>query len=137
GAASSIIRNAGKATARGFELDSAWLVTDTLRLQLTYGYLDAKYDEFIDRGSNVADNRAYVHAPKSSFDLLIDGRLMQTPWGELRILADYSWTDRFYTYPYQLASSGPQYDPTAAVAGDTQIDSVGLLNLRLGLNEIR
>jgi iron complex outermembrane receptor protein len=136
GAASSIIRNAGKATTRGVELDGAWAVSDALRLQLSYGYLDSQYDEFIDRGVNVADNRAVVHAPKNTFNVLLDGRLMQTPWGALRALADYSWTDKFYTYPYQLTSSGPGFDPTAAVAGDTQIESVGLLNLRLGVNEI-
>jgi len=137
GAASSIIRNAGKATTRGFELDGAWIASDALRLQFSYGYLDAQYDEFIDRGVNVANNRAFVHAPKNSFNVMLDGRLMQTPWGALRMLADYAWTDKFYTYPYQLASSGPQFDPGAAVAGDTQIESNGALNLRLGVSEIR
>lgn len=136
GAASSIIRNAGKATTRGFELDGTWLPADPVRLQLSYGYLDARYDEFLDRGVNVADNRAFVHAPKNSLNALIDARIAQTSWGKLHLLMDYTWTDRFYTYPYQLAASGPQYNPAAQLAGNTQIPATGILNLRLALQEI-
>ena len=131
GAASSIITNAGQATTRGVELDGLWLPVEALRLQLGYGYLHARYDEFIDNGVNVADDRAFVHAPKNTLNLLVDGRLMRSSRGELHLLADYTWTDSFYTYPYQLASSGPQYNPTEQVAGNTLIPSMGLLNLRL------
>lgn len=137
GAASSVIRNAGKATTKGFELEAAWQPIDQLRLQASYGYLDGEYDEFIDAGVNVADNRAFVHAPEHSFNLMVDGQIARTPWGVLRLLADYTWTDEFYLYPYQLASSGPNYDPTKAIARDTLVDSVGVLNLRLALQNIR
>ena len=136
GAASSIITNAGTATTRGLELDGLWLPVDALRLQVGYGYLTAKYDEFIDNGVNVADDRAFVHAPKTTFNALVDGRIAQIPWGKLHLLADYTWTDKFYTYPYQLASSGPQYNPTEQVAGNTLIPSIGMLNLRLLLKDI-
>ena len=136
GAASSIITNAGRATTRGFEMDGMWLPVDALRLQVGYGYLDAKYDEFIDNGVNVADDRAFVHAPKNTFNALVDGRIMQTSWGKLHLLADYTWTDKFYTYPYQLASSGPQYNPAEQLAANTLIPSIGMLNLRLLLKDI-
>ena len=136
GAASSIITNAGKATTRGVELDGLWRPVDALRLQVGYGYLDAKYDEFIDNGVNVADDRAFVHAPKDTFNALADGLLTRSTWGKLHLLADYTWTDKFYTYPYQLASSGPQYNPTEQVAGNTLIPSMGMLNLRLLLKDI-
>ncbi len=136
GAASSIITNAGKATTRGVELDGLWLPVEALRLQLGYGYLHARYDEFIDNGVNVADDRAFVHAPKNTLNLLVDARLMRSARGELHLLADYTWTDQFYTYPYQLAASGPQYNPAEQVAGNTLIPSMGLLNLRLLLRDI-
>jgi iron complex outermembrane receptor protein len=137
GAASSIISNAGKAVTRGFELDGTWLPVDALRLQVSYGYLDAKYTEFIENGINVADDRAFVHAPRNSFNTLLDGRIAQTPWGKLHLLADYTWTGKFYTYPYQLASSGPLYNPSEQVAGNTLIPSTGILNLHLALKDIR
>jgi hypothetical protein len=36
-------------------------------------------------------------------------RLARMSWGTLGALLDYAYTDSFYTYPYQLASSGSQF----------------------------
>jgi iron complex outermembrane receptor protein len=55
----------------------------------------------------------------------------------LGALLDYAYTDSFYTYPYQLASSGPQYNPAAQIAGDTRVNAMGILNARLGLSDLR
>jgi iron complex outermembrane recepter protein len=137
GAASSVIRNAGEATTRGFELEAQWRPVDALRLQASYGYLDAKYDEFIDAGVNVANNRAFVHAPENTFNFVVDGRIAQTPWGRLGILADYAYQDEMYLYPFQLSGAGqPGHNPGAAVAGDTKLRPIGLLNGRLSLSQI-
>ena len=113
-----------------------WAPSDAFRLQGSYGYLDSKYDEFIDEGVNQANNRAVIHAPKSSFNVLVDGRLARTSLGDLRASLDYTWTDDFYTYPYQLASSGPNYNPLRPIAGDTLVKSYGVLNGRLALSDI-
>ena len=137
GAASSIISNAGKAVTRGFELDGVWLPVEGARFQISYGYLDARYTEFIEDGVNVANDRAFVHAPKHSANALLDLRIAQTSWGTLNALTDFTWTDKFYTYPYQLAAGGPQYNPTEQVAGNTLIPSTGIANLRLVLADIR
>ena len=136
-AASSAIRNAGKATTRGFELEATYAPSSALRLQASYGYLDAKYNEFIDGGVNVADNRAFVHAPKNSFTLGLDWLVAQTGWGPLRLQGDYTFTDAFYTYPFQLQSSGVNYNPDAAVAGNTRVESTGMLNARLLLSDMK
>ena len=137
GAAASVIRNAGKANTRGFELEASYSPSSALRLQASYGYLDAKYKEFIDGGVNVADNRAFVHAPKNSFTLGLDWLVAQTGWGPLRLQGDYTYTDAFYTYPYQLQSSGAGYNPLAAVAGNTRVESNGLLNARLLFSDMK
>ncbi|MGD9598429.1 MAG: TonB-dependent receptor [Steroidobacteraceae bacterium] len=136
GASSSIIRNAGKATTRGFELEAMWVQSDALRLQASYGYLDGEYDRFIDEGVNQADNRAVIHSPKNSFNALVDARIARTAWGDVRGVLDYSWTDDYYTYPYQLASSGPQYNPLRPIAGDSLVESYGVLNARLALSGV-
>jgi iron complex outermembrane receptor protein len=137
GAAASVIRNAGKATTSGFEMEVSYAPTSALRLQASYGYLSAKYDEFIDGGVNVANNRAFVHAPKNSLSLSVDWLMAQTAWGPLRLQSDYAFTDAFYTYPFQLQSSGANYNPNAAVAGNTRVQSNGMLNGRLILNDIK
>ena len=41
------IDNAGEAEVWGLELDTTWLVTDNVRLQLGYAYLDAEYTEVV------------------------------------------------------------------------------------------
>ena len=137
GAAASVIRNAGKATTSGFEIEASYAPTSALRVQASYGYLSGKYDEFMDAGVNVANNRAFVHAPKNSFALSVDWLMAQTAWGPLRLQSDYAFTDAFYTYPFQLQSSGPNYNPMAAVAGNTRVQSTGMLNGRLILNDIK
>ncbi len=134
----SVIRNAGQATTQGVELEGIWLPIEELRLQLSYGYLDAEWDEFMEAPaigqpiSNVADNRSFPHAPEHTLSLTADARLAQTAWGELRALADYSYSSSFYAYAYQLDT----IDTRRATARNTKVDDYGLLNLRLALKDI-
>ncbi|MGD9598273.1 MAG: TonB-dependent receptor [Steroidobacteraceae bacterium] len=135
---SSAIRNAGKATTRGFELEAVWMPTDAIRVQAGYGYLDGKYDEFMEPAaagqpvSNVASNRSFPHAPEHTLNLTVDARLARGKWGDMRVLADYSYASSFYAYAYQIAT----VDPTRATAGNSKVEGLGMLNLRLGLNDL-
>ena len=132
GSAASNIRNVGEATTQGLELEAVARVSDSVRLQLGYGYLDARYDQYLELGTNVADNRAVVHAPKHTLNLVADATLMRTSYGTLRALADYTFTGSHYLYPYQLRL----VDPTSAQAQNTRVASAGILNLRLALGNI-
>jgi iron complex outermembrane receptor protein len=132
GAASSTIRNAGKAVARGVEIELAVRPTSDVRLQANYGYLQSYYTEFIDRGVNVADNRAVVHAPKNTINVMLEDTLSRTSYGVWRAMANYSFIGAHYLYPYQLNP----VDPTAAVAANSQVASAGMLNLRLSLSSV-
>ncbi|WP_091535522.1 TonB-dependent receptor [Fontimonas thermophila] len=132
GAAATIIRNVGDATINGLELEFALIPIDGTQIRANYAYLDAEYDDFRDaQGNNVARNRAFVHAPEHSFNVVIDSELLRRGWGALHAVVDYAWTDDFYTYPYQLT-------PVAfeQVAGDTEVQAHGLLNLRLAFTDI-
>ncbi len=132
----SVLRNAGKATVYGLELEGNFAFTDWLLLRSSYGYLHSQYDEFIDGGIDEKDNRAFPHAPKNSFSAALDVRFAQGAWGTLRGMLDYTYTSDFYTYAYQLASSGPNYNPTQQVAANTMVRSVGLANARLSLGNV-
>ena len=137
GAAASVVRNAGRSNVRGVEVEGVYRPTQSIRLQFGYGYLDPEYDEYLDAGIDVAHNRAFVHAPEHTFNVTLDARLAQMSWGTVGALLDYAYTDSFYTYPYQFASSGPQYNPAAQIAGDTRVKAMGILNARLALSELR
>ncbi|WP_028008867.1 TonB-dependent receptor [Solimonas flava] len=133
GAAASSVRNAGKATIYGAELEGQVALWSGSRLGFNYAYLHPKYDEFIDAGQDVADNRAFVHAPKNSANVYLDLRLVRLQLGELRALLDYSYTGAFYTYAYQLRPT----DPSKQVAGDSEVPATSLLNLRVSLGGVK
>ena len=132
GAAASVIRNAGKATVQGVELESVLNLFQGTQLRANVAWLDPTYDEFIDAGQNEADNRAFVHAPELAWNVVLDSELWTTGLGTLRATLDYAWTDAFYTYPYQLAMPGdPNYNSNAQSAPFTEVPAYGLLNARL------
>lgn len=141
GAAGNIVRNAGEAETKGIELEGVLLPTDWLKLQASYGYLHSEYKKFMDLDPNgqmvnQANNRSMIHAPKHTFDLLVDARIAETHYGTWRAIADYMYQSSWYSYAYQRATSGPGYDPTKPTAENIWIDSVGMLNLRLTLSDI-
>jgi iron complex outermembrane receptor protein len=132
GSAASNIRNVGRASTRGLEIETAYRPNSMLRLQANYGHLKAAYSEYMELGVNVADNRAVVHAPRHTLNLVADANLGKGAWGTWRALADYAYTSSYYLYPYQLR----RVDPGSAVAANTQVAGVGLLNLRVALADI-
>ncbi len=142
GAAATVVRNAGKATVQGVELETVWRPFAGTTLRLNYAWLDATYDEFIDVGppdalgnrtvGNQADNRAFVHAPEHSANVVLDSVLFESGRGTLRAVVDYAWTAAFYTYPYQLAREGePDHDDDKQTAERSKVPAHGLLNARL------
>ncbi|MBP8925591.1 MAG: TonB-dependent receptor, partial [Pseudomonadales bacterium] len=120
----SDVLNAGKATINGAELELSAMVTEGLLLSLQYGYLDAGYDKIIDGlGQNVTNNFAFLNAPENSFTLDATYDIAQTPIGLLIANLNYTWQDDKYT------TATTNY-------GEYTIDSYGLLNARLTLDEI-
>jgi iron complex outermembrane receptor protein len=56
--------NAGAATVQGVELEMTARPVPAWTLQANASYLNAKYDEFISRGVNIADTQRFTNAPK-------------------------------------------------------------------------
>lgn len=108
GAAASDIRNAGRATIKGIELEGLFQVTDTFLARGSLGLLDAEYGEFIEFGTDVKDDRAFPHAPKSTWSLGFDWDAWTGDMGTLKISADANHTAKYFTYPYSLTPTAPQ-----------------------------
>lgn len=142
GAAATVIRNAGRATIKGLELEGAFVPVAGTTVRANYAWLDPRYDQFIDTDPGTGqphdykNDRAFPHAPRNSFNVVIDSELARFAWGRVRALADYAYTSSIYTYPYQLDPAGPDFNPAAQVAADTRVKAYGLLNLRLSLAQI-
>lgn len=137
GAAATAVRNAGEATIDGVELEGQWAISDFANLRFNYTFLDTEYDEFIDAGADRADNRAFVHAPENTFNVVLDSDIYRFGFGVLRGVVDYSWTDDFFTYPYQLSGPGePGHNPALQVARNSEVEAHGILNARLSLGNL-
>lgn len=86
--------NAGKSRITGLELDTTWLLHQSLTLSLDYAYLDAVTEEVIDiEGNNVANLFPFGSAPEHSGVVSLDWSPFQGDWGELRANLTYSYTD--------------------------------------------
>ena len=65
-----VTTNAGKARINGFELEATAKVTDAFSLSGTYGYINAKYTQFIGAGGvDFASQRAFQNTPKQTASL--------------------------------------------------------------------
>jgi iron complex outermembrane receptor protein len=125
GGASSTVNNAGQATTQGFELEAIAQLTDSLRFGVNYGYLDSEYDEFIELGQDVKNDKDFPYAPENTASVSMDWAMGQWSWGALDLHADWNYNDDYvpYTNPSQNATS--------------QIDSYELINANLTLSEVQ
>jgi iron complex outermembrane recepter protein len=88
--------NAGKATVNGAELEFLWMPTTAWRLSGNLAALHAKYDEYIDRGVNVAGQKKFTNTPKFQAGLNIEHN-MKLAVGTLR--SRLGVTHRSKVYP--------------------------------------
>jgi iron complex outermembrane receptor protein len=61
--------NAGKATIKGAEFEAVAHITSNFSLSGMVSYIDAKYDEYIVAGVNVASQRVFQNTPRNSSNL--------------------------------------------------------------------
>jgi iron complex outermembrane receptor protein len=88
--------NAGKATISGGELEFLWMPVQDWRLSGNLATINAKYDEYIDRGVNVADQKKFTNTPKFQASLNIENTA-RLPVGLLR--SRLGVTHRSKVYP--------------------------------------
>ncbi|MBL0769555.1 TonB-dependent receptor [Sphingopyxis sp. XHP0097] len=106
-----ITTNAGKATFKGLEFEGNLVAArdfgvdgDSLNFSWALGYLDAKFDRFIDsRGIDVADRRSIQNTP----DLTASGTLSySTPVGEGSINASTTISYRSASQQFEIPTPG-------------------------------
>lgn len=89
-------RNAGRGTTRGAELEWQARLAPGLRWSGHLGYLDARYDEYIDGGTDVADGRHFPNAPRwtAGTSLVADVPLRSAGWLLARVDGRYQGETR-------------------------------------------
>ena len=128
GGASSRITNAGESTYKGLELEIVALLSEKITLDLTYGYLDAEFDEYNARNpatnqiENIASVTTVTRAPESNGSVGLQYSLPNTGGGAFSARVDVTYTDSMTFHPFQN-----QFDTA---------DSRTVANARLTLDEL-
>lgn len=129
GGASSRMVNAGAATYRGIEFDVSIAPVDGLIVDLTYGYLDAGFDEYMARNpvtdllEDISKVTTVPLAPKNTASLGVQYDFRPFTFGALSGRVDVTYKDKFVFHPFNN-----QYDSA---------DSRSLVNGRLSLSDIK
>ncbi len=125
GTVQGITVNAARATIRGVELQSTLLPSTNFKLNLTYSYMDAYYNNYITPlGANLTDT-PYPYAPRTKVAGGASYRLPVAPTTDLWFSATYTYQSSIF-----VGLSPGVFSPAAT------IPSYGLLNLRLDWNHV-
>ncbi len=129
GGASSRVENAGASTLQGIEFDITMVPVEGLTIDLTYGYLDAQFDEYIalNPATNMLEDISNVatvqQAPKNSAALGVQYDFEPFSFGALSARMDVTYKDKVVFHPIDT-----QY---------SSADDRTLINGRLSLNDIK
>jgi iron complex outermembrane recepter protein len=88
--------NAGEGTVNGVEFEYQYLPTRNWAISGNLAWLDAKYDEFISRGVNIADTQFFTNAPEFSGALNVEYRTELANGGDFSARVGYSYQDEVY-----------------------------------------
>ena len=120
----TVIANAGKSTSKGVELEIAAAPTDDLRFGLSYGYTDAKFDEFIQFGIDRAGD-PFWSIPKNTAALTVDWSVPLGTGPKLDLGLTWQYVDDYNVPDGATTSPSPAAENTVA--------SYDRLNLRAGV----
>ena len=129
GGASTRIVNAGAATYQGIEFDIAMVPIDGLTIDLTYGYLDAEFDEYLALNpatnmlEDISDVTTVQLAPENSAALGVQYDFEPFSFGALSARVDVAYKDDAVFTVIQNETSSA--------------DDRTLVNGRLSLNDIK
>ncbi|MBD9535091.1 TonB-dependent receptor [Stenotrophomonas sp. STM01] len=106
--------NAGKGTVNGLEVEYQYLPTRNWLITGNLAWLDTKYDEYMDRGVNVADQMKFTNAPEFSGAVNVEYRTDLANGGNLSARVGYSYQSEVW--------------PTTDLSPVIRQDGYGLVN---------
>ena len=114
--------NAGEGTVNGFEAEYQWLATDNFTISGNLAWLDAKYDTYMFKNVNIADQQEFTNAPDFSGALNAEYRVDLGGGGSLSARVGYTYQSRV------VATTEVVKDPvTLATVQPITQDGYGLL----------
>lgn len=121
GVTCSFVRNAGKVSMDGIELEGVLMPTDSLTLRTAIGTFDGGYDKFDYDGVDISNKSELLYAPELTASFVIEHR-SDVAGGELTVTGGMTYKDDVFTQtPWAL------YD--AATYPKVTIDSYETIDL--------
>ena len=115
--------NAGKGTVKGLELELQYRPTENWYISGNLAKLDAKFDEYLFKGFNIADQQQFTNAPEFSGAVNVEYRTPVGEGGELSMRVGYSYQSEV------TATTEVTKDPvTLAVVAPIRQDGYGLVS---------
>lgn len=101
--------NAGSATVKGVELESAAVLARGLTASLFYSWLDGEYNSYIDNGVELAAVRLMPNTPRYQLGAGLAYTFPHLPIGNFVLNVDYRKQDDFFAGP-KAETWSPGYD---------------------------
>ena len=115
--------NAGEGTVNGLEVEYQWLATDNFNISGNLAWLDAKFDTYMFKNVNIADQQEFTNAPDFSGALNAEYRIDLDGGGSLSARVGYTYQSRV------VATTEVVKDPgTLATVQPITQDGYGLVN---------
>ena len=115
--------NAGEGTVNGFEAEYQWLATDSFSVTGNLAWLDAKFDTYMFKNVNIANQQAFTNAPEFSGALNLEYRTDIGAAGSLTARIGYAYQSSV------VAPTEVVKDPvTLATVQPITQDGYGLVN---------
>lgn len=103
--------NAGEGTVNGAEVEYQWLPTANWLISGNLAWLDAKYDEFMYAGVNIADEQEFTNAPEFSGALNVEWRTDLANGGNLSARVGYSYQSEVISTTEIIRANTPPAAP--------------------------
>jgi len=115
--------NAGAGTVNGLEAEYQWLLSDNFTVSGNLAWLDAKFDTYLFKNVNIADQQEFTNAPEFSGAINLEWRTDIGAAGSLSARLGYAYQSRV------VATTEVVKDPvTLATVQPITQDGYGLLN---------
>lgn len=126
GANETRVLNVGESTLQGFELDTTYLISESITATLNYAWLDGEVTSAKDAdGVERKDDFVLGNAPEHTANLNLNWRIAQGSWGLLESTATVS-----YTAEKAAAATRSAFERHGG------IDAYSLVNLRVAWRDI-
>lgn len=124
GAAASLITNAASSDIKGVEVELLARPSENIDFSMAYGYLDAKYDNYVFNATQNFSGTRMVRAPEHTLNVGAEWRIPTGDRSRIVLRADYSLLDTFFHEP---GEANPAFGGATSL---TREPSYGLLDLR-------